>query len=144
MRARLLIGTFTIPQLDLSLVISLTLQKRESRWVVVVVFVLWRPATTGGATIVRTQKLLFDLRWNLLQPCLGTVRPILIASDVCLESIYLVVGGSNLIAAGLKLKRKSLSDFPRLLEVRGSRAGSPVNQPKNRIPGPIHQIGFTE
>ena len=37
-----------------------TSQKRESRWVVD--FVLWRRARTGDATIVRTQKLLFDLR----------------------------------------------------------------------------------
>jgi hypothetical protein len=49
MRARLLIGTFTIPQPDLSLVILLRPQKRKSRWVVV--FVLWWRATRDGATI---------------------------------------------------------------------------------------------
>jgi hypothetical protein len=80
----------------------------------------------------------------LLQPFLGTICPISIASDLRLEHIYLVVGSSKLIATGLKLKRKSLSDFSRLLEVCGGRASSPGDELKNCIPRPFQRVCRTD
>jgi hypothetical protein len=89
----------------------------------------------------------------LFQPFLGAISPILIVSDIRfeiiylavgsrLEIIYLVVGSLELIAGGLKLKCKSLSGPSCLFEVCGSRASRPVNELKDGIPGPVHQIGF--
>jgi hypothetical protein len=40
-----------------------------------------------------------------VQPFLGTISPILIVSDIRLESIYMIVGSSKLIARGSKLIR---------------------------------------
>jgi hypothetical protein len=42
--------------------------------------------------MIRSQKLFLDLRWDLLQPYLGTICPISIKSDIRPESIYLVLG----------------------------------------------------
>jgi hypothetical protein len=78
----------------------------------------------------------------LLEPFLGTICPISIKSDIRLESIYLVLGSSNLITTGLKLKHKSLSDFPCLSEVCRSRVCCPANQPKDSTPCAVYDFGF--
>jgi hypothetical protein len=45
----------------------------------------------------------------LVQPFLGTIRPMLIVSNLRLESIYLIVGSSKLIARGSKLIHQFMS-----------------------------------
>jgi hypothetical protein len=97
----------------------------------------------------RVKKPLLDLRRNVLQPLLGTTGSILIVTDIRLEIIYLVMGGSKLImrsskliVGGSKLIRKFLSDLSRLLEVCRSRGCRPANQPKNSVPCPVHYLGL--
>jgi hypothetical protein len=70
-----------------------------------------------------------------MQPFLGTIRPILIVSDIRLEIIYLVVGSSKLI-------RKFLSGLSCLLDACLSAGSRLANQSKNGIAGPVHYIGF--
>ena len=64
-------------------------------------------------------------------------------SDIGLESIYLVVGSSKLIATGLKLKHKSLSGLSCLLEICLSRTSSPGDELKNCTPRPVQHIRRT-
>jgi hypothetical protein len=78
-----------------------------------------------------------------VQPFLGTICSTLMVSDIGLESIYLVVGSSKLIATGLKLERKSLSGLSRLLEICLSRTSSPGDELKNCIPRTVHHIRRT-
>jgi hypothetical protein len=66
----------------------------------------------------------------------------LIASDIRLESIYLVVGSLKLIAGCLKLIRKFFSRLSCVFDVCGCRASRPVNEPEDGIPRPVQQIGF--
>ena len=75
-----------------------------------------------------------------MQPFLGTICSISLVSDIGLESIYLVVGSSKLIATGLKLKRKSLSGLSCLLEICLSRTSSPGDELKNCISRPVQHI----
>ena len=68
--------------------------------------------------------------------------PIFIVSDIRLESIYMIVGSSNLIARGSKLIRQFLSDVSRLLELSLSRLSRVLNKLKNNARCPVHYIGF--
>jgi hypothetical protein len=120
--------------------ISPTPQKRESCGAVVFVLL---GRTPSGALLIRTQKLLLDLRRNLLQPLLGTSGAILTVSDVRLENIYLVVGGLKLIVGGSKLICKFLGDLSRLLEVCCSHVSRAANQLKDGIPCAVHYCGWT-
>jgi hypothetical protein len=90
----------------------------------------------------RIKKPLLDFRRNLLQPFLGTISPLLIVSDIRLESIYLIVSSPKLLVSGSQLVRKFLSDFPRLSEVCRSRVCHPTNQPEDSIPCAVYYFGF--
>jgi Lipase maturation factor len=57
----------------------------------------------------RIKKSLLDLRRNLVQPFLCPICPILIVSDLRLQVIYPVLGGSKLVLGGSKLIFKFLS-----------------------------------
>ena len=64
----------------------------------------------------------------------------LIVSDIRLESIYLIVGNSKLIARGSKLIRQFMSHVSCLLEV--SRISRVFNKFKNSVPCLVHYVGF--
>jgi hypothetical protein len=81
-----------------------------------------------------TSGALLDLRRNLTQPFLSAICPSLMASDFCLEIIYLIVCGSKLI-------REILSDLFCLLEFSLSRLSRVFNKLKNGAPCPVHCIG---
>jgi hypothetical protein len=85
---------------------------------------------------------LLDFRRNLVQPFLGTICPILIVSDIRLESIYLIVSSPKLLVSGSQLVCKFLSDFPRLSEVCRSLVCRPTNQPEDSIPCAVYYFGF--
>jgi hypothetical protein len=80
---------------------------------------------------------LLDFRRNLVQPFLGTICPILIVSDIRLESIYLIVSSSKLID-------QFLSDVTYLLEVSLSNFSRVLNELKNSAPCSVHYIGFRD
>jgi hypothetical protein len=75
-----------------------------------------------------------------VQPFFGTIWPILIVSDIRLESIYLIVGSSKLIARGSKLIRQFMSHVSCLLEF--SLISRVSNKFKNSAPCPVEYIGF--
>jgi hypothetical protein len=70
-----------------------------------------------------------------MQPFLGAICPVLIVSDVRLEFIYLVVGGSEPI-------RETLSSISCVLELSLSHISRLVNHSKNRIACSIQLISF--
>jgi hypothetical protein len=82
---------------------------------------------TGGAVL--------DFRRNLTQPFLSAICPSLMASDSCLEIIYLIVCGSKLI-------REILSGLSCLLEFSLSRLSRVFNKLKNGVACPVYYIGF--
>ena len=70
-------------------------------------------------------------------------------SDIRLESIYLIVGGSKLIVSNSELIvssseliRKFLGNLSCLSQVCRSCIGRPANQSKNSVPRPVQYFSF--
>ena len=78
------------------------------------------------ATVVPAKEFLLNLYRDLMQPSLGSIRPLLVVPGVCLKLPYSVFGGA-------KLSRQLVSHFDGLLVVCLSITRRPVEQPP-RLP----------
>ena len=78
-------------------------------------------------TIIPAKKPLLDLYGDFVQPFLGTICPVHLIPNVCLQGLYAVF-------SCFELTRQLLSEVQRLLVVFLSRAGCAVNQAQDRLP----------
>ena len=78
-------------------------------------------------TIIPVKKPLLDLYGDFVQPFLGTICPVHLIPNVCLQGLYAIF-------SCFELTRQLLSEIQRLLVVFLSRTGCAVNQAQDRLP----------
>ena len=78
-------------------------------------------------TIIPAKKPLLDLYGDFVQPFLGTICPVHLIPNVCLQGLYAVF-------SRFELSRQLLGEIQRLLVVFLNRTGCAVNQAQDRLP----------
>jgi len=79
------------------------------------------------ATVVPAKEFLLNLYRDLMQPSLGSIRPLLVVPGVCLKLPYSVFGGA-------KLSRQLVSHFDGLLLFASASLAARWSNPKIALP----------